>query len=262
MKSVKKKPRIVELQPNIYQIRAIRPGSHAYLVKGWWKNILIDTGMADSFQNLEASLAEVNLEINQIDLIILTHEHFDHIGAAALCFGEVLVAAHRFAANKIQLQDEFVLMNKYFQEAVKPFHADIWLEDGMIIELGNYQLRVIHTPGHCSGSICLYEPNQGLLFTGDTVLAGGILSGICPSGSVSDYLHSLQTLRTLNVVEFYPGHGWISTTPAKDMNMAVERAQALLEESKILFKALDTKATFERLFMAVRKFPLPKKAGE
>ena len=259
MNNVKKKPKIVELKPGIFQIRAVRPGSHVYLIKGTWRNILIDTGMADNFSNLETCLAEVDLEIDQIDLIILTHEHFDHIGATSLCFDKVLVAAHRFAANKIQLQDEFVMMNKYFLESAKPFQADIWLEEGTIIDLGNYSLQVIHTPGHCSGSICLYEPNQRLLFTGDTVLAGGMISDICPSGSVSDYLSSLQTLRTLNVDEFYPGHGWISKTPAEDMSMAVERAQALLEESKILFEVLDTKATFERLFFAARKFALPKK---
>ncbi len=259
MSKAKDKPRIVELKPNIYQIRAVRPGSHVYLIKGLWRNVLIDAGMVDNFPNLEACLAEVDLDISQIDLLILTHEHFDHIGATALCFDKVLVAAHRFAANKIHLQDEFVMMNKYFLEAAKPFQADIWLEDGNIIDLGNYLLKVIHTPGHCSGSICLYEPDHKLLFTGDTVLAGGIFSDICPSGSISDYLNSLQNLRSLNIEELYPGHGRISTTPAKDMELVVERAETLLDESKILFEALDTKATFERLFFALRKFSLPKK---
>ncbi len=57
--------------------------------------------------------------------------------------------------------------------------------------------------------------------------------------------------------ELYPGHGRISTTPQEDLHKALEDSRAILEDSKILFEALDTKATFERLFSAWRKFPLP-----
>lgn len=253
----KEKPKILELRPNIYQIRAERPGSHVYLIKGKMKNLLIDTGMAAHFPNLKERLAEVALKPSDIHLIILTHEHFDHIGASAFFFETTVVAAHRLAANKIELQDEFVMMSKYFDLPARPFHADIWLEGDTTIELGNYRLRTLHTPGHCSGSICLYEPDHKLLFTGDTVLAGGILSGIFASGSISDYMNSLQHLSALRVAEFYPGHGKISTTPQEDLQKAVEHSRALLEESKVLFEALDTKATFKRFFSSVRKFPLP-----
>lgn len=126
-----------------------------------------------------------------------------------------------------------------------------------MIELGNYRLRIIHTPGHCSGCICLYEPEHKLLFTGDAVLAGGVLSGIYGSGNISDYVNSVQRLSDLRVEEFYPGHGRISTTPQEDLQRAVEDARAILEDSKVLFEALDTKATFARLFSARRKFPSP-----
>jgi glyoxylase-like metal-dependent hydrolase (beta-lactamase superfamily II) len=165
------------------------------------------------------------------------------------------LAAHRLAANKIQLQDEFVMMNKYFDLPARRFHADIWLEDGTIIDLGRYRLQVLHTPGHCSGCICLYEPRHKFLFTGDTVLAGGVLSDVCPSGSVSDYLNSIQKLSCLKVRGFYPGHGKISKSPTKDLQKALRDAQRLLEDSKALFEVLDTRAIFERLFRAARKFP-------
>lgn len=257
MTSPTERPKIVELRPDIYQIRAERPGSHVYLIKGRVKNVLIDTGMAANFPNLKERLAEVGLKPGDIHLIILTHEHFDHTGATAFLFDTAVVAAHRLAANKIELQDEFVMMGKYFDVPAKPFHADIWLEGDTTIELGNHRLRVLHTPGHCSGCICLYEPDHRLLFTGDTVLAGGVLSGIFTSGSISDYVNSLHRLSTLRIDEFYPGHGKISTTPQEDMQKAVEDSRALLEDSKVLFEALDTKATFQRLFAAVRKFPVP-----
>ncbi|MDY6965518.1 MAG: MBL fold metallo-hydrolase [Halobacteriota archaeon] len=259
MTTSEKKPNIVELKPDIYLIRAGRPGSHVYLIKGQEKNVLIDTGMAANFHNLKKRLSEVGLNPCDIHLIILTHEHFDHIGATAFFFETAVVAAHRLAANKIELQDEFVISSKYFDVAAKPFSADIWLEEGNIIDLGNYRLRVLHTPGHCSGCISLYEPDHKLLFTGDTVLAGGTLSGIFASGSISDYMDSVQRLSALRIEEFYPGHGRISTNPEEDMQKAVKDSRSLLEESKLLFEALDTKATFQSLFTAARKTPSPKR---
>jgi hydroxyacylglutathione hydrolase len=257
--ATEKKTRITELRPDIYQIWAERPGSHVYLIKGQTKNVLIDTGLADQFPYLEDCLQEVGLAPADIHLIILTHEHFDHVGACVHFYDTAVISAHRLAANKIELQDEFVMMNRFFDRTVEPFRADIWLEGDTVIDLGNYRLHIIHTPGHCSGCLCVYEPDQQLLFTGDTVLAGGVLSGIFVSGSISDYLNSLERLSNLRINELYPGHGRVSTTPQDDLKRAVENSQALLEESRLLFETLDTKATFKRLFSAVRKFPLPAK---
>ena len=244
---------IVELRPGIYQISLGRPSSHCYLIRGKSKNVLIDTGTAAAYPKLVTCLAELGLEPGDIHLIILTHEHFDHIGAAAYMFGKSVVAAHPLAANKIELQDEFVTMRKYQDLSAENFHADIWLEGDAMIELGNYRLRVLHTPGHCSGCICLHEPDHGLLFTGDTVFAGGALSGIFGSGSISDYVHSLRRLVGLHVVEFYPGHGPISSAPREDMQKAVADSRTLMEDCKVLFETIDTKTSFTRLLTSVRK---------
>jgi hydroxyacylglutathione hydrolase len=257
MGTSKQKPRIVELKPNIYQIRSERPGSHVYLIKGTAKNVMIDTGTASNYANLEACLKVVGLVPEDIHLIILTHEHFDHIGAVPYFFERTVVAAHALAANKIELQDEFVMMGKYLDRDARSFRADLWLHENSILDMGNYKIRVIHTPGHCSGCICLYESDHRVLFTGDTVLAGGALSGILGSGNVSDYISSLQRLSDLNIEEFYPGHGRISLTPRQDLQKALEDSRALLEESKALFEALDTRATYDRYFAAIRKLPPP-----
>ncbi len=248
---------LVELKPNIYQIRGEKPGSHVYLLRGRTKNILIDAGMADHFETLKSALAELALTPRDIHLIILTHEHFDHIGAAIFFAGTATIAAHRLAANKITVQDEFVMMNKLFDLSADPMRADIWLERDTIIDLGNFQLQVLHTPGHCSGCICIYEPHNRILFTGDTVLAGGVLSGIFPSGSISDYMHSLEQLSTLQIRYLYPGHGRISDQPKKDLRRAISDSERLLEGAKMLFGALDAKETFRHFFKAVRKFPFP-----
>lgn len=120
-------------------------------------------------------MEELGLSVENIHFVILTHEHFDHIGAATF-FNTAVIATHTLAANKIELQDEFVTLSKYRNGSALNFHAHLWLEDGTLIDLGNYKLKVIHTPGHTSGCICLYKLKEKLLFSGDTVFAGGLLS--------------------------------------------------------------------------------------
>lgn len=229
--------RVVELAPGICQFRGEKPGSHVYLIKGDTKNVLVDTGVAGKFPVLESRLAELGLRVTDIDLIILTHEHYDHIGATAFFHRTAVVAAHRLAANKLELQDEFVTFRKYKDQPSKPFWVDIWLEDGSMIDLGSYELEVIHTPGHTSGCICLYEPRAGLLFTGDTVFAGGTLSEIAVGGNVSDYVNSVRRLNNLKVKQLYPGHGRVSSTPDEDLPRAIVYAQTMLDDCKTFFEA-------------------------
>lgn len=231
-------PQIVQLREGIYQFKGVKPGSHVYLIRGSKKNLLIDTGMTAFYPYLKASLYEVGLRPRDVHFVILTHEHFDHIGAAAFFFDSAAVAAHRLAANKIEMQDEFVTMMDYCNVSSRPFRADIWLEDGSLIDLGNYKLRTIHTPGHTSGCICVYEAAEELLFTGDTVFGGGTLSGIASSGNISDYMNSLQRLGSLKVRELYPGHGRLSDDPEGDVLRGLEQARALMEDTKILFGTL------------------------
>ena len=229
--------KVIELAQGIYQLRGEKPGSHVYLIKGDTKNVLIDTGVAGKFPALKDRLTELGLRVRDVNLIILTHEHYDHIGATAFFHRTAVVAAHRLAANKLELQDEFVTFSKYKDQPSKPFWVDIWLEDGSIIDLGNYELQVIHTPGHTSGCICLYEPRAGLLFTGDTVFAGGTLSEIAVGGNVSDYVNSIRRLSNLKIKKLYPGHGRVSSTPDEDLPKAITYAQTMLDDCKTFFEA-------------------------
>jgi hydroxyacylglutathione hydrolase len=229
--------KVIELAPGVYQFHGEKPGSHVYLIEGDTKNVLIDTGVAGKFPGLKRRFTELGMRVRDINLIILTHEHYDHIGATAFFHRTAVVAAHRLAANKLELQDEFVTFRKYKDQPSKPFWVDIWLEDGSIIDLGNYELHVIHTPGHTSGCICLYEPRAGLLFTGDTVFAGGTLSEIAVGGNVSDYVNSIRRLSNLKMKQLYPGHGRVSSTPDEDLPKAIIYAQTMLDDCKTFFEA-------------------------
>ncbi|MFX0017566.1 MAG: MBL fold metallo-hydrolase [Promethearchaeota archaeon] len=193
------------LRPNVYQFYSGGPGCHVYLIVGEELNVLIDTGIITKFNSFNYLITtEVGLKIEDIDLVINTHEHFDHISSNA--YFHCPVAAHRWAAAKIHNSDELITKGKKWGVDLTDLRINIWLEDRNILDLGNTFLKVIETPGHTSGCICLYEPYQNYLFSGDTLFKGAI-TNIYESGSISEYIDSLEILNTLKIKCFYPSHG-------------------------------------------------------
>ena len=247
---------IVELRKNIYQLSGAKAAGacKAYLVKGGRKNLLIDTGLPSDAEAIGRQLDSLGLAVADIHIIALTHEHIDHIGGVPSFPAGTVVAAHAMAANKIGLQDEFVLMSKAFGHNVDDFHIDIHLHHGTLIDVGGTVLQTLHTPGHCSGSVCLYEPEHQILFTGDTIFAGGTLGGIFPSGNISDYVGTLQQLRNMRVKELYPGHGRISTDPEADFDRAIRGSIQLMSDTRTLFSALDSRAEFGYIMKSIAAY--------
>jgi hydroxyacylglutathione hydrolase len=237
---------------DVYQFRFKSRSANAYLIKGASRTILIDVGLASTYSYIEQGLAHLACKPQDLDMVILTHEHLDHIGAAHLFTGRTIIATHRLAANKIALRDDFAMLRKMFNEPNEPIHIDIWLEEGNIIDLGNFQLRVLYTPGHTSACISLFDQNRGLLFAADALMAGGVMGGIFGSGSISDYIGSLEQLKGLDAKLLLPGHGRLSATPHDDIELALTRSRTLLSESGQLFDALDARENFEPLMQSVR----------
>jgi glyoxylase-like metal-dependent hydrolase (beta-lactamase superfamily II) len=223
---------IRELQPDIFMIEGHGTSSHSYIIKGDYATLLIDSGVDANFITLQKSLLRINLRIRDIDIVVNTHEHFDHIGANRYFQDHALIAAHRFAATKMIFDDRYVTLYKSSDLNEIPLKVHLWRESKSRFDLGNYSLNIIHTPGHTSGSICIYEPVKKILFTGDTVFAGGTLSSISESGSVGDYINSILSLSTRHILAIYPGHGEISTSPEADMEKAVRNAKAFLHSEE------------------------------
>ena len=218
------------LQENVFRIRGQGKSSHSYLIKGRRGNALIDSGLDSNFSCLQESLSSIGIKVRDIDIVINTHEHFDHIGANRYFQESAIIAAHRFAANKMALNDRFVTLYKSGDLNELILHVHLWLESKSRIDLGDFTLDIIHTPGHTSGSICIYEPDKKFMFTGDTLFAGGVLSFIAESGSLGDYINSLKTLETRKINDIYPGHGEASTDPEGDLHKAVLNALELLKK--------------------------------
>jgi glyoxylase-like metal-dependent hydrolase (beta-lactamase superfamily II) len=246
---------VVELKENIYQLGGPKGGGcKVYLVRGTKKNLIIDTGLPSDSGLIERQLHSLGLGVDDIQMIVLTHEHMDHIGGVPLFSSKGVVAAHSLAANKIELQDEFVLMTRAFGHGIEDFHIDIRLHHGTMIDVGGYVLHALHTPGHCSGAICLYEPSRQLLFTGDTIFSGGTLGGIFPSGNISDYIGTLHQLSSLKVKEIYPGHGKISLEPAADFERAINGSLNLMGDTRSLFDALNTQSEFRQIMKSIATY--------
>lgn len=148
-----------------------------------------------------------------IKYVINTHGHFDHVGAD----GEVKNAFHAPLAihkNDAQLladaHDHGVIFGVRMPKQPKP---DLLLEDGQVLEAGKVSLRVLHTPGHTKGGICLYCQEFGLLFTGDTLFAGSVGRTDFEGGSYDELMSSIKTkiLPMGDSVRVFPGHGPEST---------------------------------------------------
>ncbi|WP_367344290.1 MBL fold metallo-hydrolase [Methanomethylovorans sp.] len=177
--------------------------ANSYLVNG---KVLIDTGI-----NTDALITEIeeNIDINDLELIILTHCHYDHSAAAE-------AIARKSGALIVIHKDDVELLHhdkasaaEAFDSRAPSFEPDVLLSGGENIPIGDGEhLQVIHTPGHTPGGICLYEPISKSLFSGDTVFPQGSIGRTdFMGGNSAKISESIQKLTELDVRTMYPGHG-------------------------------------------------------
>ena len=145
--------------------------------------------------------------------IVNTHGHFDHIIDNAV-FKEKTKA--KLIINK---KDEPLIKEPKiaFNLVIKPSFADSYFKEGEIILLGNLSFKILETPGHTEGSICLYEEKRKIIFSGDTLFKGTYGRVDLPGSDEDKIKESLRKLSKLpKEVEVYPGHGE-STTIGKEL---------------------------------------------
>jgi glyoxylase-like metal-dependent hydrolase (beta-lactamase superfamily II) len=95
--------------------------------------------------------------------------------------------------------------------------ADVALEEGDVIDQAGIKLKVVHTPGHTPGGICLYEKDDGVVFVGDTLFAGSVGRTDFPTGNMRQLIQSIKDKLLILPAEtkVYPGHGPATTIAAE-----------------------------------------------
>lgn len=199
---------------------------------------IIDPGW-DSTENLASlneSLMHIGLDFTNLTTIIATHHHPDHLGIAErlrretharliMSRAESAVLKHQVSrvfrdattyakrlegwgvpqARRTELLSSFARLPDFTDVA-----PDAVVDDGDEIVLGSHRLRVLVTPGHTGGHLCLIDDERALLYSGDHVLPqvyGGIGLGAMPGSSpLEDYITSLEALEAYHDYQALPGH--------------------------------------------------------
>lgn len=198
----------MELTPNLHAFLWNNPGANncnSYLIRGKEKTILIDPGHAAYFDHVRDSLNRLGLELENIDLVICTHAHPDHIEAVSL-FADMPA---RFTLH--QAEWELILkMAPYLKNSMNMelsrFEPDFFLTEGELA-VGDLTLNVHHTPGHSPGGITLHWPAENALITGDLIFKGGLGRTDLPGGNGGRLKESIRSVAGIASNWLLSGHG-------------------------------------------------------
>lgn len=183
---------------------------NAYLLRGDWNtindiNTLIDCG-TDGYLLDEIDTISTGVGKSRIEQIILTHEHFDHSGGVKY------------------------ILEKYNPVVISFAHlpyTNILASDGLMIKVGDTMAEIFHTPGHSHDSICIYCPEEKLLFSGDTPVNIKMPGGTYTKG----YVDALERISSLDIEIIFSGHD----SPYTDnVNEMLDNTLRIVKRSKIL----------------------------
>ncbi len=173
------------------------PATHtnAYVI-GNGELLVVDPGAAEvrQYARLLALVAGLKAEGKRPKAVLLTHHHADHIGGAKAVKERlgVPVWCHERTADRLD------------------FNPDRLLADGEVISLQglpSMELKVLHTPGHARGHLCLVDIASKAAVVGDMVAGVGTIIIDPPEGDMADYLRELKRLHDFPVSTLYPAHG-------------------------------------------------------
>ena len=189
--------------------------------------ILVDAGMmaAPTLRNIKKLIDPAKIE-----KIVLTHCHHDHSGAApelkAATGARLLLSEKEVGA----VGDDLATVAYLFGQQAPHYEVDQTLKEGMVLDTGEWKLEVLETPGHSQGSLCLYEPQAKVLFSGDTVFPDGNIGRTdMYGGSTQDLVASIERLTALDVEIMYPGHMEITGRDVKrQIEMSLRFAKSVL----------------------------------
>lgn len=182
-------------------------GTNCYLVADETTKecILIDTG--DVSNELDSYICEQKLTVKYI---VFTHGHFDHTDGVNYYFDKFKCEILIHTADAVSLTDVNSVYSLGYSKRNMPVKPSKFLCDGDVVSFGKCELKVIHTPGHTLGGICLYS--DGILISGDTLFYRSVGRTDFWGGKFETLQQSILKLYKLpDETVVYPGHGGSTT---------------------------------------------------
>lgn len=211
---------ITELAPGVRRLVAPNPsmmtgpGTNTYLL-GQGQIAVVDPGPAMP----KHVTAIQELAAGTIKWILVTHTHPDHSPAAALLMEATGAELIGRPPPKGRHQDQ-------------TFEPEVVPEDGDTVEVGEVELKAIHTPGHASNHLCYLHERHKFLFTGDHIINGSTVVIDPPDGDMGDYLRSLERLKSLDTKAILPGHGDVMNEPQEAIDWLIKHRRE--REAKVI----------------------------
>ena len=198
----------MELAPNLHAFlwtSSRANNCNTYLVRSTDKTILIDPGHVAHFDHVRQGLLQLGLSIDDLDLIICTHAHPDHLEAITL-FGDTQALFTLHTEEWRLVQDMAAYLKSAMNFDPEQFTPDFFLKEGELT-VGDIKLYVYHTPGHSPGSITLHWPAVEALFTGDVIFNNGLGRTDLPGGNGEQLKNSIRSISAIDAQWLLSGHG-------------------------------------------------------
>ncbi len=198
----------MELTPNLHAFLWTSSGANncnTYLIRSAEKIILVDPGHAPFFDHVHEGLRSLGLAIEDIDLVIGTHVHPDHIEAVRLFDRPpALFALH--AADWHMAEEAAAHLRAALNFDPEGLQPDFFLAEGEL-KVGDIELEVFHTPGHAPGAVTLFWPLEKALLAGDLIFRGGLGRTDLPGGDGNKLKASIRRLAAIEADWLLAGHG-------------------------------------------------------
>jgi len=192
--------KVEKISPLVHRITAgnssvfTGPGTNTYLV-GLEEVTVIDPGPA-----LEDHIESIIKSTPNIKQILITHTHLDHSPGVKLLKEKLDIPAYGLITESSKGQDRSLILDKQ-------------LEHGQVLTTSEYDLEVVHTPGHASNHLCYILKQEEMIFTGDHIMNGSTVVIAPPDGNMREYLNSLEMLKDYSLEKIAPGHGEVLDQP-------------------------------------------------
>ncbi|MER5598240.1 MBL fold metallo-hydrolase [Streptomyces sp. NPDC002265] len=192
---------------------------------------LIDSGFVGHAQE---TTAWARSHAGNIDLVVNTHWHSDHVGGNALLQAQgAAIAAGAPEAEAIGKRDPGCCAAEYLDQPVAPYTVEIPLDDGQVLRLGDTDWQVVRTPGHTPGHLALWQPEERLLVVGDALSdydVGWVNLALDGPDAATTALSSLERLADLAPRVLLPSHGPVPADADAALAAALRRAQRLVDD--------------------------------